>query len=54
MGERLIRGRTLADGTAVTALDVARAGVHAGAHHLRAAERVLERVRLLPRGEGLT
>lgn len=45
---------TLADGTAVTALDVARAGVHAGAHHLRAAERVLERVRLLPRGEGLT
>ena len=43
---------TLADGTAVTALDVARAGVHAGAHHLRAAERVLERVRLLPRPEG--
>lgn len=40
-------GRTgrLADGTTVTALDVARAGVHAGAHHLRAAERTLSAVR---------
>ncbi|MGI8685600.1 MAG: hypothetical protein ACR2MO_11025 [Acidimicrobiales bacterium] len=33
----------------VHALDIARAGVHAGSHHLRAAERTLARARLLPR-----
>lgn len=48
-GDEWARTGALADGTAVHALDVARAGVHAGAHHLRAAERVLARVRLLPR-----
>lgn len=35
----------LPGGEEVTALDLARAGVHAGAHHLRAAERTLARVR---------
>lgn len=35
----------LPGGKEVTALDVARAGVHAGAHHLRAAERALARAR---------
>ncbi len=33
----------------VHALDIARAGVHAGSHQLRVAERVLSRARLLPR-----
>jgi hypothetical protein len=36
-------------GAPVDALEIARAGVHAGSHHLRAAERTLGRVRLLPR-----
>jgi hypothetical protein len=35
-------------GREVTALDVARAGVHAGSHHLRAAERVIDQVRGRP------
>ena len=35
----------LPGGEEVTALGVARAGVHAGAHHLRAAERALARAR---------
>ena len=33
------------DGEPVTALDAARAGVHAGTHHLRAAERTIAAVR---------
>ena len=39
----------LPDGQPVDALDLARAGVHAGTHHLRAAERVLTEVRFLRR-----
>lgn len=39
------RPARLPGGEEVTALDLARAGVHAGAHHLRAAERTLARVR---------
>lgn len=38
-----------APGGAIGALDVARAGAHAGSHRLRSAERALARVRLLPR-----
>ena len=48
-GDEWARTATVADGTTVHALDVARSGVHAGAHHLRVADRVLSRVRLLPR-----
>lgn len=40
-----VRPGRLPGGEQVTALDVARAGVHAGAHHLRAAERTLARAR---------
>lgn len=48
-GDEWARTGVLPDGGPVHALDVARAGVHAGAHHLRAADRVLSRVRLRPR-----
>jgi hypothetical protein len=44
-GEEWSRPGRLPDGGRVTALDVARAGVHAGVHHLRAAERTLSEVR---------
>ncbi|MGH9177160.1 MAG: DinB family protein [Acidimicrobiales bacterium] len=43
-GRRLVGG----GGQEVNALDVARAGVHAGSHHLRAAERVIDQVRGRP------
>ena len=48
-GDSWARTGVLAGGALVHALDLARAGVHAGSHHLRAAERVVARVRLLPR-----
>lgn len=48
-GDEWARIGVLPDGEEIHALDVARAGVHASAHHLRAAGRVLTRVRLMPR-----
>ena len=48
-GDEWARTGVLPAGGPVHALGVARAGVHAGSHHLRAADRVLSRVRLLPR-----
>lgn len=48
-GDGWARTGVLPGGGTVHGLDIARAGVHAGAHHLRAAERVLARVRLAPR-----
>lgn len=47
-GEEWDRRLVAGDGQEVTALDVARAGVHAGSHHLRAAERVIDQVRGRP------
>ena len=44
-GDAWARTGVLPGGGPVLALDVARAGVHAGAHHLRAADRVLALVR---------
>jgi len=46
-GDEWARTGVLPDGTSLHALDMARAGVHAGSHHLRAADRVLSQVRLL-------
>ncbi len=48
-GDAWARTGLLRGADEVHALDIARAGVHAGSHHLRVAERVLSRVRLLPR-----
>lgn len=48
-GDEWARTGLLPGGGTVHALHIARAGVHAGSHHLRAAERVLARVRLMPR-----
>lgn len=48
-GDEWARTGLLPDGAAMHALDVARVGVHAGSHHLRAADRVLARVKLIPR-----
>lgn len=48
-GDEWARTGILPDGEPVHALDVARAGIHAGAHHLRAADRALSRARLLRR-----
>lgn len=45
-GEAWARPCTLDEDGQVTALDVARAGVHAGVHHLRDARRVIEQVRV--------
>ena len=44
-GTEWARPGRLRGGEDVTALDLARAGVHAGAHHLRAAERTIAEVR---------
>jgi len=44
-GDEWRRAGRLADGGRVVALELARAGVHAGIHHLRAAERALAEVR---------
>lgn len=44
-GDDWRRTGRLGDGTTVTALDLARQGVHQGSHHLRAVERVLAEVR---------
>ena len=44
-GDAWSRGGRRPDGEPVTALDAARAGVHAGTHHLRAAERTIAAVR---------
>jgi len=43
-GEEWLRPAQAADGTAVTAIDLARRAVHAGVHHLRLAESVLREV----------
>lgn len=45
-GEGWARTGRLPDGRPVRALDAARSGVHAGSHHLRAADRALAGVRL--------
>jgi hypothetical protein len=44
-GSEWARPGRLPGGEEVTALDLTRAGVHAGAHHLRAAERTIAEVR---------
>ena len=46
-GDEWARAGRLPGGEPADALDLARAGVHAGTHHLREAERVLSKVRFL-------
>jgi hypothetical protein len=48
-GDAWARTGVTAGGATVDALAIARAGVHAGSHHLREAERALGRARLLRR-----